>query len=417
MPKLAAHTTHYTPTDDYTLVSSQNHVLWEPLLFAHTSCQATWQSGSYAQAYQDAVDKLYLHLRHRAVPANEATVTAPTLLTGSQLDYDRARAHWQIYLRVDFTQASCAIEFASHDSILLAPGALAAISGFRRQRVHSDATLLTFGIDLPHVARINALSCEALRLPEVGDGVVFTAATALPLSWPLPGPGPLTAKLEWAAVRHRLRYRHLLCPAVRRLLVEGAKPETASPEELEIIAGYGTPQRGGREGVIHSLEVLTELECQAIRTFAEAHMTSVVADSVDDYPEYQVNLSPELLTQLIGGEAGTRILRLAERAGAPAGLNWNAFAEVSIMVRVYSPETRPYIAFHSDTCDYTINIALSDDGEFQGGELLALTEGRLQQVPRSIGAAAVHSSHLVHGVSRIREGIRYSLIIFFTLRR
>src|SRR5277367_6417685 len=254
--RFSARTTLYTPTDDYTLVPSQNHVLWEPLLFAHTTCRATWRAGSYSQAYQDAVDKLYLHLRHQAVPANEATVTAPTLLTGSQPDYDRAHSHWQVYLRVDFTPASCAIEFASDDPIPLAPGTLAAISGFRRQRVRGDATLLTCGINLPHVARIEALATEALRLPEVGDGVVFTVATALPLSWPLPGPGPLAAKLEWAAVRHRLQQRHLHCPTVRRLLLEGANPGTATQDELEIIAAYGTPGKRGREGVIHGLYIL-----------------------------------------------------------------------------------------------------------------------------------------------------------------
>ena len=417
MSSLKGRTTHYAPTDDYTLVPPQNHILWEPLFFTHTSCRATWQARCYDQAYQDAVDKLYLHLRHRAVPANDATVTGPALLTGSQPDYDRAHAHWQVYLRLDFTSASCEIEFASADSIPLAPGTLAAISGFRRQRVRGDATLLMFGINLPQVARVEALSTEALRLLEVGDGVVFSAATALPLSNPLPGPGPLTAKLEWAAIRHRLQHRHLHCPVVRRLLVEGADPGSATADELEIVAAYGTSGRRGREGVIHGLDALSELECRAIRTFAADRMTSVVADSVDDYPEYQVNLNAELLTHLVGEEAAAKVLRLAEHAGAPAGLTWDSYDEVSIMVRVYSPETRPYIAFHSDTCDYTVNIALSDDAEFQGGELLALSEGRLQQVPRALGAAAVHSSHLVHGVSQIRHGTRYSLIVFFTLPR
>jgi hypothetical protein len=417
MPSLSAQTSHYAPYDDYTLVPARNHMLWETMVFPHVTCKAIWQSGFHAQAYQDAIDKLYLHLRHRAVPVNDATVTAPALITEPQPDYTRATTHWQVYLRLDFTPADCDIELASDEPIPLAPGALAVVSGFRRQRVRGNATLLTFGIDLPHVARTDALTTEALRLPEVGDGIVFSAATALPLSSPLPGPGPLTAQLEWAATRYRLEHRHLHCPVVRRFLIEGSDPGSATPDELEVISGYGTPGRRGREGITCGIGTLTQQQCDAIRAFAEDHMTSVAADSVDDYPEYQVNLNSDILTRLIGEEAAANILRLTEHAGAPAGLSWNSYQEVSIMVRVYSPETRTYITFHSDTCDYTVNIALSDKTEFMGGDLIALSEGRLQKVPCSRGAAAAHSSHLVHGVSKIRGGNRYSLIIFFTLSR
>ena len=417
MPSLSAQTNHYAPHDDYTLVPARGHILWESLVFPHVTCKAAWQAGAQAQAYQDAIDKLYLHLRHRAVPLNDATVTDPTTITESQPDYIRATTHWQVYLRLDFTSADCEIELASDDVIPLAPGALAVVSGFRRQRVRGDATLLTFGINLPHVARTDALTTEALCRPEVGDGVVFSAATALPLCSPLPGPGPLTAKLEWAAARYRLEHRHLHCLLVRRFLIEGSDPGTATPAELEVISSYGTSGRRGREGVTCGIDTLTEAQCYAIRAFAEDHMTSVTADSVDDYPEYQVNLTPGLLTKLIGEEAAAKILRLTEHADAPAGLSWNSYEEVSIMIRVYSPETRPYITFHSDTCDFTVNIALSNGTEFEGGDLISLSEGRLQKVPCALGAAAVHSSHLVHGVSRIRSGMRYSLIVFFTLPR
>ena len=61
---------------------------------------------------------------------------------------------------------------------------------------------------------------------------------------------------------------------------------------------------------------------------------------------------------------------------------------------------------------HRINVALSDDDDFVGGRLLGVFDGAVQAVGRSEGDATVHTSSLLHGVSRMRSGVRYSLICF-----
>ncbi|WBY09224.1 hypothetical protein PIB19_07770 [Sphingomonas sp. 7/4-4] len=87
-------------------------------------------------------------------------------------------------------------------------------------------------------------------------------------------------------------------------------------------------------------------------------------------------------------------------------------SEISIFLRVYSQDTRRYIPFHADLCDYTVNIALNDDTELEGGRLLALDGATLRSLEREAGTAIVHAGNLVHGVTRIERGIRHSLILF-----
>ena len=61
----------------------------------------------------------------------------------------------------------------------------------------------------------------------------------------------------------------------------------------------------------------------------------------------------------------------------------------------------------------TVNVALVDDADFDGGQLIALYGRRLRSISRASGDATVHSSRLLHGVTRMGAGVRYSLIVFF----
>ena len=62
----------------------------------------------------------------------------------------------------------------------------------------------------------------------------------------------------------------------------------------------------------------------------------------------------------------------------------------------------------------TANVALSDDAAVEGGELLGLYAGAVRSISRAAGEATVHRSSLLHAVSRVQRGSRYSLIMFFT---
>ena len=65
-----------------------------------------------------------------------------------------------------------------------------------------------------------------------------------------------------------------------------------------------------------------------------------------------------------------------------------------------------------DSSALTINVALIDDDSYGGGDMLACYAGAVRKIARSEGEASVHASTLLHGVSMMTSGVRYSLIIF-----
>ena len=94
-----------------------------------------------------------------------------------------------------------------------------------------------------------------------------------------------------------------------------------------------------------------------------------------------------------------------------------ASAELREMfVRRYSTSTRPWIPFHPDAYELTVNVALSADEAHGGGRLLGVFDGRIKPLSRREGDATVHSSRLLHAVTRMTHGTRYSLILFYDRR-
>ena len=63
------------------------------------------------------------------------------------------------------------------------------------------------------------------------------------------------------------------------------------------------------------------------------------------------------------------------------------------------------------TTSFTVNVALSDESSCVGGEL-AMGSSGVQAIRRGEGEATVHSSTLLHAVSRLDSGTRYALIVF-----
>jgi uncharacterized protein (TIGR02466 family) len=444
---LAEVSSYSRAADAFTIPDRDGHTLWEAAAFGHCSSLANWrdyaailqkvppedwmgdESGAILSWHQcrdwrvcrDAVDRLYVHLRRRDVPLDGANLTAPVLqkrLAGAVTPYQRGTAHLCIYVRIDHDDAeACTLEFAEGGSVALAAGEMVIASGFRRQRLQGASHVVHFQLDLPAIARSGALQLTALQSPEVPDRIVFAAITAQPISDALPPAGLLVEKIEWLDARARRRNRHESCPAVQRFLVERANPDSATKAELDIIRSHGNRPETSNDcdgRLIENVAALDAGECETLCRFAEAHMTSIVPDTVDDLPEYQVNLSVEGLTELLGRDKVAALLKMPEALGAPSDLAARDFYQrIDIFVRMYSPHTRPYIAFHSDTCSYTVNIALNDDSSFDGGKLLAVNGTALTAPLHGLGTAILHAGDVVHGVSKIERGTRYSLILFF----
>lgn len=132
---------------------------------------------------------------------------------------------------------------------------------------------------------------------------------------------------------------------------------------------------------------------------------------MDGLPDFQLDLSESQLVDIVGAERlralMARFFRGVREADVPRLVCDHAF------VRRYDLSQRPWFNFHCDQAALTYNVALEDDALHEGGRLLALLDGRLVAVERQEGEATVHPSELLHGVTSMRSGVRYSLIIFW----
>jgi len=116
------------------------------------------------------------------------------------------------------------------------------------------------------------------------------------------------------------------------------------------------------------------------------HLAVLLGDSNEEYGNEVVNR----LVTIFGGIVNTIILRRV-KPGTDDGLCIN---------------------FHTDHAQRTIQIPLNDENEYKGGKLVFLspTEGLLKP-SRLAGSATIHTNRVVHGVTPIKEGVRYSLFL------
>ena len=137
-------------------------------------------------------------------------------------------------------------------------------------------------------------------------------------------------------------------------------------------------------------------------------------DAVDSVDEFlQLDLTRAALAAIVGESAVARLWALAStRPGRPAGVAPSPAEPHMLFARRYTAGTRPWCPFHFDVALCTVNIALTDDASHEGGRLLAVFDGCVHEMARVEGCATVHPSSLLHAVSRMRSGTRYSLIIF-----
>jgi hypothetical protein len=76
--------------------------------------------------------------------------------------------------------------------------------------------------------------------------------------------------------------------------------------------------------------------------------------------------------------------------------------------------TGRWIGFHTDNARRTVQVPLSDDSACEGGRLVFLhANGEMEFPKRVAGGLVMHDGDIVHGVTALRRGVRYS---FYALR-
>ena len=169
----------------------------------------------------------------------------------------------------------------------------------------------------------------------------------------------------------------------------------------------------GRATDVSTLRRLLDApSCAALRSAVDQrHDTQM--DTVDGQADHQLNLDVDGLLDLVGAEQ-VEAIRAAARAldVRTGGSGERALPITEAFVRRYAPDARPWHPFHQDRAYVTVNVALSDDCAHAGGRLLGLFADGAAAFERMAGDATVHLSRIVHGVSRMEDGMRYSLIVF-----
>ncbi len=183
-------------------------------------------------------------------------------------------------------------------------------------------------------------------------------------------------------------------------------------DKAEALAALVAPTTEGL--LLHKPAALSLEACANLRKLVSSRVNGAALDTVDGLPEYQVNFTRQELERVIGAQAVASLWALPRTldVAAPA-----RFTQVRIFARSYGPTTRPLLALHTDASDWTVNVALSDDSDVAGGRLLLLHGSRVQVQERRAGDATVHKWSLVHGVTPVAAGTRFSLILFFFHRR
>ena len=72
------------------------------------------------------------------------------------------------------------------------------------------------------------------------------------------------------------------------------------------------------------------------------------------------------------------------------------------------------INFHTDVSQKTMQIPLNSEEEYEGGRVIYATREGMRMQPRQPGSVTVHDNRVVHGVTQLLSGVRYSL--FFLQR-
>lgn len=221
-------------------------------------------------------------------------------------------------------------------------------------------------------------------------------------------------------------------PVVRSLLVDSADPSTIHLDALLRELGIGeTP---ASTPVMTRGSALSKAACSQLRAAIDRERTAAV-DTVDGAADHQLKIGYEKLEQLIGpvgasttcldvplefcrqhgGARHAPLIELLEgwkRARERAGSCDAIDAGMHLILRRYTADSRPWIPLHADHSTLTVNVALSDDAQVEGGRLVAVVDGQLRALPRTTGDAVVHDANLLHGVTRVVGGARYSLVIF-----
>lgn len=200
-------------------------------------------------------------------------------------------------------------------------------------------------------------------------------------------------------------------PAIFEFLVDRkneflptAAPLNASVDTVAAASSVAI-QLGGQEALHHSPEcrpdaiLLDGSQRQAlIRLMDARHVASGGTDA-----DLRFTVSGEELAALVGPDA------LGRLEAAFGGTAYDTIRLRRVSADVSSAGR--LVPFHVDYSRRTMQVALNEEGEYDGGQVVFCTSGGFVVAPRPAGSYSVHTNHIVHGVTALTRGVRYSMFL------
>ena len=121
----------------------------------------------------------------------------------------------------------------------------------------------------------------------------------------------------------------------------------------------------------------------------------------NDLTDYKLNIDDNKLKELIGVRSYKKMITLFDGE------------HNTIYIRKVKGDNS-MIDFHKDYSTKTLKIPLNKVSDYQGGDLIYLTNGKINKPEQKIGSMTIHTNDIIHGVSPIVSGIRYSLFVLYT---
>jgi hypothetical protein len=144
-------------------------------------------------------------------------------------------------------------------------------------------------------------------------------------------------------------------------------------------------------------KTLKDLQEYADKIYEEKKMNSELVNSPSIY-DLRIQLSRAELMQFVGEEALKELDSL--------------FGEVSHDIVLRRCDYLNHcIDFHVDYAYKTLQVAVNDDSEYEGGSLVFISNGKLEIPKRKCGTITLHEKNIIHGVTALRSGVRYGLLI------
>ena len=151
-------------------------------------------------------------------------------------------------------------------------------------------------------------------------------------------------------------------------------------------------------------EHLSKVECKRLIEFMD-DAAAYKAQGGD----FKIVLDKAAFSDVLGTGTGTGVGGVYDNLVAIHG-----GPNAKIALRRTSGPSPGCIAFHVDGgyASKTVQIALNDDKDYDGGKLCFVTgAGQLSVPKRKPGTMTAHDKNILHGVTKLHSGIRYSLFV------